>query len=164
MDRERLLVCVEAHPGLISVAKRNLQLNVLNANTRLLNAAICYDSVRDGQVALVTTNNTLGTTVSTDFDSELLVRAVTLSEIISENSIASFAMVADIEGAEAGLVECDDKAFEKCQQVIIELHETTYNGLRRTVTDMKEMIVTKLGFTLTAQRGPVCVFDKGTPS
>lgn len=77
-----------------------------------------------------------------------------LSQIIEERGLESFALVCDIEGAEAGLLIDDAAGFCACRHVIIETHETTYKGTRLSTSDFRARFAA-LGFRTIAQHGPV---------
>lgn len=51
------------------------------------------------------------------------VPRLTLSGILAKNRVDDFALVADIEGAEAGIIMKDPSALEHCRVILIELHE-----------------------------------------
>jgi FkbM family methyltransferase len=160
LSPKRRLICVEADCDLISVIPQNLRLNRLGTNYELVNCAIDYD--HDGSTVFFTPgiSNTTGKLRSLGArDDAMEVQAITLSTLLSRHAITDYALVADIEGAEAGILLCDSEALLGCRQMVIELHDTQFRGEQRT-THMMCARLTDLGFMLRARRGSVCVFDR----
>ncbi len=147
----RQLVTVEANPNLIPFWKRNVaQLNP--ADCKCINAAIDYAG--HPRVTLTTGPDSLSATVDQSAGT-ITVAATTLSEILAANSIGDFVLVADIEGAEQGILWEDASALVRCRQMIIELHQT----VDHTILDLVRRIE-ELGFEQVQSRGPVFVFRR----
>lgn len=84
-----------------------------------------------------------------------IVSTLTLSALLSENNIGQYSLVSDIEGAEAELLWGDEKSLESCMEIIMECHDTKYQGNEVT----KEHIFSRLksiGFDIVRRRGGVC--------
>jgi FkbM family methyltransferase len=158
----RRVVCVEANPQLVSQLKLNLKLNNLEQNVYVVNKAIDYDpSLRSTVCFSPGSNNVAGKIARQHVgDGELTVTTTTLEQIIAENEIDEYTLVADIEGAEAGLALEEVEALKGCRQAIIELHDTTYDGTAVTVEQIYETMIKLHGFNLRDRYGPVCVFEK----
>jgi hypothetical protein len=88
------------------------------------------------------------------------VPAYSLSEILDHYHIGDYSLVCDIEGAEAGFINGDDRSLDRCMQMIIELHETTWAGQHVSVAEMKADILERHHFRLEAQHGAVFVFSR----
>ena len=69
--------------------------------------------------------------------------------------LASYVLVADIEGAEAAILEQDAEALAGCQQIVIELHRVERGGRVHTVDDLAAALTGPHGFVLRARHLPV---------
>jgi FkbM family methyltransferase len=158
LNPERQLICVEADRELSELISVNLRLNGLNHNVIVLNRAVHYDG--DGPTVLFSTghSNIAGRVVRSGPEVTRITVA-TLSELLRRYAINTYALVADIEGSEAGILLCDPNALRNCQQVIIELHDTAIRGVPMSVDALCARFI-ELGFLLRARYGPVCVFGR----
>ena len=91
---------------------------------------------------------------------KLAVPALSLSRVLAENGIGNYALIADIEGAEAGLFSHDLQALSGCKKVIIELHDTSYNGEKYLVEDLITLIENSTAMVLRDRYGSVCMFER----
>jgi FkbM family methyltransferase len=157
LGEKRKLVCVEANPSLMSILEENVRSNAPRATLSFKNAAISYSGAPDVELTLGKTN--LGGAVGKDGDRRVKVKAMTVSEILREESLGDFCLVSDIEGAESGIIRQDREALERCKQIIIELHDTAVDGQRVTFSDLASWVVAA-GFRTKAQYGPVYVFER----
>jgi hypothetical protein len=82
-----------------------------------------------------------------------MVQATSLSEIVVNRGFEQFSLISDIEGAEASMI-FDDPALDRCERMVIELHDSTYLGQRVDVTDLYEGLISR-GFVVLEQQGPV---------
>jgi FkbM family methyltransferase len=158
LDANRQLVCVEANAALLPLIRRNLDRNAPGKSSELINAGIYYGPSSDGTVAI-----NLGDTTMTSTVGETGLRRVAasrLSAILADQRLRDYALIADIEGAEAGLIVEEREALALCQQVIIELHDTTYAGEAYSVQRLRDSLRDRHGFSLVAQYGSVCVFER----
>lgn len=159
---ERTLVCVEPNPHLIAVLDSNIRRNAPNSITRLLNIAVDYSG--GAEVPLSISSNTAWSKVDIarrELAGEcVMVKAKTLSAILTEAAISRYALVCDIEGAEAGVIFADQAAFDGCQHIIIELHDTELQGRPVAVEESRKEIETVLGFTLIARRSNAFYFAR----
>ena len=73
--------------------------------------------------------------------------------------LTRFALVADIEGGEAAIIDKDEPALRNCEQIVIELHATQLDGRDVSIDDLVRNIEAR-GLALTARHGPVCVFER----
>jgi FkbM family methyltransferase len=160
LDPEKRLICVEVDHELLNNVPLNLRLNRLDNNFTLVNCAIDYD--HEGSTVLFSagSSNTTGRLDSlSPPEGSTEVQATTLSTLLIRQGITDYALVADIEGSEAGILFSDPDALLSCRQIIIELHDTSFRGKHITVDTMYARIL-NLGFVLRARRGPVCVFER----
>lgn len=154
----RRLVCVEANPQLLDLLRRNIAANAPGHRVDIVQRAISYDGpmVRFGLGA----SNVSGRLESAQPGTEPMeVPATTLSEILREHGLKRYALVADIEGGEAAIIEKDEAAFRSCDQILIELHATRLDGRDVGIEDLVRNIEAR-GLSLTARHGPVCVFER----
>jgi FkbM family methyltransferase len=161
---QRTLVCVEANPYLIPILHSNIRRNATNSNIRLLNVAVDYSG--EAEVPLTINSNTAwskvgfaGGRLTAEY---VMVKAVTLTSILTSTSISKYALVCDIEGAEAGIVFADRTALEGCQHMIVELHDTEFQGRPVTVERLRMAVERNLGFTLVDRRSNAFYFARPT--
>lgn len=152
---QQKLVCVEASPALNPVIEKNLALNGMDANTHVISAAIDYSGS-----ATVTFCAGPDTLAGRKAESGVAVPAMTLSALLAQHHIADYALVCDIEGAEAGFILHDAAALQRCRQLIIELHDPEVDGRRFTANELRDRLLQEHGFRLVDQRSVVCVLEK----
>lgn len=159
MKEDKMIVLVEADLRLIEVLKKNIkQYQNNNIRTALYNKAVSYYS---NEVALEFTGVYTGTTVKeVTRESKCIVQAITLNEIVSDHQLKDYTLVCDIEGVEIDIIMNDGSCLEKCREIFIEFHDTTYLGTKVTVKDMAELMKTKHHFKQVASRGRVYFFSK----
>ena len=153
----RRLITVEANQALIPIAARNVKRNAPDAHVRYLHGAIDYQSQ--------------GATVSFSLDASQWSRVgstgtvidvprVSLSGILAQEHIGDYALVSDIEGAEAGILTSDADALIRCRLIVIELHDsasTSIEDLLQGFQNRGYMLIARSGFF---RRGAVCVFSR----
>jgi FkbM family methyltransferase len=155
----RRLVCVEANVNLVPVLQRNVSANAAQS-VDVVNRAIGYDgpTVR---LELGSDNTTSRVMTAGAHDEAEEVPASTLSEILEEFGVCGdYALVSDIEGAEAGFIDQDPAALSRCRQMVIELHEIEDARGRVTIDDLAETLIKRHGFQLVDRHGAVCVFER----
>lgn len=156
----RRLICVEANPHLLPLLARNVGLNTAGCALTVLNQAIDYSgqpSVRL-DIQAVNTNSRL----SRDGVGVAVV-ATTLSRLVRDFALPPFALIADIEGAELGLILHDAAALSQVQTLIIELHAAEYQGAAWPPERLCAALLATHHFQLRAQRAAVYVFDRPAP-
>ena len=89
----------------------------------------------------------------------IAVKNVTLNQLLETHSLKSPTLICDIEGAEIQIILEDTEALKSCQQIIIELHPTTYKGIAYSQKTLSELIQAR-GFRWIDQEGHVHVFEK----
>lgn len=157
---ERKLVCVEANPHLVPLIGKNLKTNASGREVAVLNRAIDYTGTGEVDFSISEDNLTSGVTAS-GVASGKRIKASTLGDLLGETGIKDeFALVCDIEGAEAGIIMADRDSLLRCRQIVIELHQTAYQGRDYTAEDLSEHLQATHGFRLTARHGFVYLFEK----
>lgn len=156
----RKLVCVEANSQLLPLLRRNLARNAPSQDARVVWGAIDYSG--SGEVEFSVGDSNLSSRLGADAAAprRLAVPAATLSGVLAEAQVGDYALVADIEGAEAGLFLRDAAALARCRKIIIELHDTAFEGKRYSVDGLAGLIADTTGMPLRDRYGPVCLFQK----
>lgn len=70
-------------------------------------------------------------------------------------------LVADTEGAEIGLIECDFAALLACKRLIFELHDASFTGKHFTVDEVAREVLRSGGFRLLGRDGNVFCIERG---
>jgi FkbM family methyltransferase len=150
-------ISVEADPSLINANRKNLSLN-RKTDYVLINKAVDYFNKT---VSFASSKSTLAGKVSHDEQDSMTitVETITLNEICNTYNLNNFTLVCDIEGAEITIILNDKLALGKCKKMIIELHNTEYNGKTYLIEDMVNLLIDE-SFKLLDQHGSVYVFQK----
>lgn len=152
------LFCVEANPHLLPVWRTNLELNAPGASASVLNAALDESGAR--HVPLSIGRDNLGSRVGGSPGQTVNVRAIGLREMLEEHAIGDYAMVCDVEGSEAGFIFGDTAPLARCQQLLIELHVTSWAGRKVSIQDLASALSQRHGMRLVDQYGRVFVFQR----
>jgi len=158
----RRMICVEANPNVIPILKRNLDLNAHGRRLDIVNAAIDYES-GSKQATLYFGESTVSSTITGTANQSgpsTTVPTTTLGGIADDLGIGEYALVADIEGSEVGMIARDAAALQRCQQLVIELHSVKTDDRIVEPDYMVAQLIGEHGFRLRARHGPVCVFDR----
>jgi FkbM family methyltransferase len=158
LERNARLFCVEANPNLLPVLRRNLELNVPGAEVTTINAAVDESGAEFIELALGRDN--LDSRVNASADRRITVKAIQLREFVREHAIEQYALVCDIEGSEAGFIFGDPAALQGCRQILIELHNTAWNGRDLSVGNLRDALVDRHGFRQVDTYGRVFVFER----
>lgn len=149
MDRRGRLMCVEAHPDLAAALSRRFR---DDPRVKVLAAAVAYGTPRAAfAIAGSSTNSRLCGPGNQD---GITVPTVTLTDVVAESGFDRYALISDIEGAEAAMLEHDGDVLQRCERAVIELHDVDTTSGRVTVAKLSDR-VRELGFTVVAERGPV---------
>jgi hypothetical protein len=119
----------------------------------VIHAAVDYSGT--DEVSFNVDERLIGSSVSGNRNGRKRVPVVRLSNIQQELRSRRFALVCDIEGAEADLFENESDALKSCAQIIIELHPTN----KYSISDLQRLIESS-GFSLSAKRRNVFVYDR----
>ncbi len=157
----RKLVCVEANPDLIPLLRQNLAANAPGHPVSVVNRALDYDPERQEVELVFGDTNLGGSTIGRDATGRGVrhVPTARLSQLLKEHDVGPFALVADIEGAEAGIVRRDASALAACEQVVIELHPVRFEGRDEDEASLQAAFE-GLGFRGVARHGCVHVFER----
>jgi FkbM family methyltransferase len=147
------IICLEANKKLISLIEDSFELNSVASNQyQILNCALSnkkeklYFSDRG--------SNELGKLV--EF-SESVIQAIPLEEVTKLIPEQEYVLISDIEGAEINFLKTESHSLNKCKMMIIELHDTEYEGEKYIINDLVEMIIAKR-FKLIEQSNNTYVF------
>lgn len=155
----RRLICVEANPALLPVLEANVRRNAPSAGVTVVHAAISYQV--GPTVGLALGRRSLDSCVASERRNGQVVRvpALTLAALLRQGQIRDYALVCDIEGAEAALFRFDRSALDDCHQIIVELHDTVLEGTPLPAADLRQQLQVQ-GFSLKDHSGAVCVFER----
>ena len=91
------------------------------------------------------------------------IPTLSLKGLLESRGIVEYALVCDIEGAEAAIIQ-SPAALAGCRQLVIELHDTELGGRSWSEDSLCQAIATRHGMTLRDRYGPVCFFERtGAP-
>lgn len=89
------------------------------------------------------------------------VETTTLAGVIRELQMPSYALVCDIEGAEASFImESAPSILQACSVLIIELHSTTHSGETLELETLLNTLIDRHDFKLIERRGPVVAMTR----
>jgi FkbM family methyltransferase len=151
------LVCVEANPDIIGILRENLDRNSPGRDVRIFQGAISYAGSETVEFALG--DSTLSSHIGSGATTRS-VPALTLSQLLQREAVGDYALVCDIEGAEAELFNGEREAFAHCRVIVIELHTTKYQGVDYSINDLIALILRTTGMKLAARYGEVCAFAR----
>jgi FkbM family methyltransferase len=145
------LVSVEANPGLVPDLQRNLARNSGGRRVQGRHLALS-----DGSLVLFdASRGALGSAMSATSGTE--VPTTTLDGLVDSLGWDDFALLSDVEGAEASFIEGDGAGLKRCSRMVIELHRTTYRDEPVTIQQLINSLTGRHGFTLLERHRDVCV-------
>jgi FkbM family methyltransferase len=154
-------IAIEANPDLLSLLRRNLALNAASA-VEVVHAAVAYGGVES--VGFAVAGGNVGGHIARSGVGNAdvrLVPTITLQQILEQHQIREFTLVADIEGGEWDLIECEPQSTrERCQQAIFELHEIERDGRRISPKDMAARMRETWGMRVAFSDTKVWVFER----
>ena len=105
LEPGRQLVSVEANPALMHVLRANLTSNAPHVRASTHNLAVCSGPDRPEFVEMSFGESSLAAWITHPGDAKgsCQVPSVALSDLLAWHEIGSYALISDIEGAEAGL-------------------------------------------------------------
>jgi FkbM family methyltransferase len=162
LNAGRRVICVEANPQLLDIIRANVTRNAPHVRAEIVSGAVDYPPDRRKFVELVLGfDNLVAHIVDEDAVPQgIFVSTISLSEIIRQHNIDEYALVSDIEGSEAGLLEMDGAALTHCRQMIIELHHTVRRERIVRAEELAAELRERHGFRQIDRRGMVYVFEK----
>jgi FkbM family methyltransferase len=136
----RRLIAVEANPRLIGPLRRALD----DPRAVVVHAAIA--SVHEPTITFELHPSNLRSRLGGPGTGELVeVPSTSLGALLDEHALDDYALVADVEGAEAAVVLGEPAALDRCRVAIIELHRTTWDGEHVTPAQLDDHL-RQLGF------------------
>lgn len=153
LDPGHRLVSVEANPTYLQRARENVARNAPGVRAELVHGAVDYSAPGRSHVAFEVAQGNLASHLATGAGGRVVeVPRVTLADLLSRNEIGEYNLVCDVEGAEAGVLARDGAALGRCRRIIIELHQTRFDGREIGVEELRAAIE-RLGFTQRARSG-----------
>ena len=161
MSPRSRLVCVEANPDLIELARRNIRRNAPHVRAKVIHGALDYSQDTASQVSFERGKNHTASALTEDGHPTdgFWAPALQLNELLASERIEEFSLLADIEGAEAGLLSMDGASLRNCRQIVIELHDATFAGRSVSQDDLLQQALA-LGFEVSASYGSVYVLQR----
>jgi len=158
--KNQIIISVEANTKLIRNLEKTKKINQLN-NWHILNYAIDYSG--EDYIDFEVDFGNLGSKKSLIPNvNTIKVKTATLKAIHKKHlDEQNFVLIADVEGAEIEIIlEDSDFLKEKCKQIIIELHHTTYKGIDYNKKIIADLIVQKTKMKMIYNDGKTWVFNK----
>jgi len=156
------VVCVEANPRLLTTLRATTAAAAekAGATVRTIHGAVPPDPLtRSQSVWFMLGHSHLGSQASPAPDGaarQVRVPAVDLAELVRDWT--DYALVCDIEGAEAALIMSAQPVLTRARRLVIELHETAYGKASVSVADLRHALL-DIGFTPVAENGRVLALD-----
>lgn len=147
MSRTGRLISVEANASLIPTLRRTLAAHAGRREVIVRQAALAYGGER---VRMDFPDDALGGRISSQGEE---VASVTLSCLLAEHGVEDYALLADLEGAEAEILKHDSQALRRCKRAVIELHDTPRASVAELIEEFR-----RAGLAVADQHGPVAVF------
>jgi FkbM family methyltransferase len=147
------LIAVEPNRRLLRSLSETLNRHAAGRAVEIVSCAISYQ--KNTAVRLNISEDNVGSRIDEIGE---IVDSATLSDIVTRHEFQRFAMISDIEGAEASVI-FEDPALDKCDRMVIELHETTYAGKHVSVENLYDGLI-KRGFATMEQQGPVFALER----
>ena len=144
------ITCVEANSGVLALAESNVRANAPHVSVRPVHGAVEYGVDEGDPVSFDRGRLHVGSSKSDQPASNgFSAPALRLRSIAPQGP---YTLIMDIEGAEAAVFHEDSATLERCLQMLVELHETTYRG---SVMGPRELlnIAADLGFREIASYG-----------
>lgn len=151
LARDGELSSVEANPAVIPVLRHTLETHAHGRRVTVTHAAITAAPT----ASLTVGATTLSSRLAPDGDP---VPALSLSDIAARAGAHNYALVSDIEGAEASFIY-DPTTLRGCSRMVIELHGTVHDG-RVVSSDEMLTALEHQGYTLLAREGDVCALER----
>jgi len=148
------IICLEANKSLIPLIEESFELNlVADDQYQILNCAL--SNKKEDLYFSDRGSNELGKLVK---HSENIIQGIPLEDITKLIPEEEFVLISDIEGAEINFLQTESHSLNKCKMMIIELHDTEFEGRKYTITELVDMIIAK-SFELIEQSNNTYVFS-----
>lgn len=147
---------VEANPLLNLNLELTKEKNNFSTLT-IISAAISYS--KSEFINICIDDNNLGSKLAVD---GVKVPSLTLHALLSSYHINEYVLVADIEGAELELflLESNVDTIQNCKQIIIELHDSSYDGTKYTKNDIAAIICNNFKMKCLFHYSDIWVFGR----
>ena len=156
------LISVEADPELCEIARTNISFNFPRSGAEVINAAVVSETeaISSIQFGRPLSGNLGGHVLGTlsGHSDVISVPAVTLPKIVEKFGNESFQLSCDIEGSEIPLFLHSKDAFRKCELMMVELHNSSYNGENYTPQRVAAIIENNLAMKKRHQKDNVYLF------
>ena len=149
-------IVVEANKKLITTIKNNRNIN--NCDFEIYHAAY---STKDNLATIEIPKNVWGGSLFRNTENVQTVDTVTLELLMSRFDLSKFALIADIEGAEADLIKNELHILEAyCPILIIEFHhlKDEYTKMKGEIAKSKD-ILEDSSFTKIEETSGVAVYE-----
>lgn len=162
------VVCVEANPDLLGTLRATTVAAAARggAQVRTIHGAVPADPDSCAEPVVITLGAShLGSRVNPSGEPparigkrqrEIHVRPVDLAAEIQ--GWIDYALVCDIEGAEAAWILTANPVWASASRLVIELHDGEYKGAPVTASDLKDALL-KMGFKILDERGRVLALE-----
>lgn len=148
------IICLEANKKLIPLIEECFELNLVDPDKyQLLNCALSHK--KETLYFSDRGSNELGKLVEY---SENVIQGMPLEEVTRLISEEEFVLISDIEGSEINFLQAESAALDKCKIMIIELHDTEFEGRKYTINELVAMVIAK-SFELIEQSNNTYVFS-----
>lgn len=156
IESEGQFVAVEGNSALLKPLERTLRQHASGQQINVVHAAIDYSG--QSTVPMDLSGESVDSRVtSVASETTSMVSVTTLSRLLDRFDIDRFTLLSDIEGAEADIIFSDATALSRCEQAVIELHQTP-----RYTVDELHVELERQGFETRCRYGPVVAL--GRPS
>ena len=147
------IICLEANKKLIPLIEESFKLNlVASEQYQILNCALSHK--KQALYFSDKGSNELGKLVEY---SENVIQGIPLEDVTKLIPEEEFILISDIEGAEINFLQAESHSLNKCKMMIIELHDTEFEGCNYAINELVDIILTK-NFELIEQRNNTYVF------
>jgi len=150
---------VEARRELLDLALVNVRNNFPSAKPISLAGAIDYSRIGEATISFADPGTNIDGRIAAG-NSGPAVPRYTLTEALAKMPGQWNVMVADIEGAEIGLVIHDFEVLSGFDRLIFELHAGRFGGRDYSISDVDAFILSKGVFKNVGRDGPVVRYDR----
>lgn len=161
------VVCVEANEHLLELAQRNVKSNAPHIQAQFVHGALDYSQPPGSIVELERGEHHTGSAIAGHSSltrqstrGRFQAPAMRLESVIDTEQ--PFSLLADVEGAEAGMLLDSSQPLRNCTQLIIEFHNAVNSGRKWSPSELLH-VATSQGFVPTASHGSVHVLTR-TPN
>lgn len=148
---------IEASPRLAETAKENLtRNNRFDSKWQIANRCIDYGDRKT--ITFVERRSSLSGSKSEEEEGNIEVQTARFGDLVRQQGFKNYALISDIEGAEADIFFNDGDVLQHCQAIVAELEPTP----RYSLDDQINCLI-DLGFVMDARFGNVFAFGRAVP-